>query len=125
MFNISVIVIFSDNIIILRFFLATFNTLRMHIGTFITVGLPEKNFEALSPFTFNSNGAKLRGSHVGSKVEALRMLQLAADKGLKPWVELLPMKEASKAVQGVREGKARYRYVLTQDLVAGEGNSVL
>lgn len=49
------------------------------------------------------------------------MLQLAADKNIQPWIELLPMKEVGKAVQGVQDGKARYRYVLTQDLVAGEG----
>lgn len=90
-------------------------------ASFITVGLPEDHFPALSPFTFNPNGSKLGGSHIGSKTEALDMLKLAADKGVKPWIELLPMKEAGKAVQAVQDGKVRYRYVLTQDLVAGEG----
>lgn len=31
-------------------------------------------------------------------------------------IEELPMSQASKAIQGVKNGKARYRYVLTQDL---------
>jgi len=44
------------------------------------------------------------------------MLNLAAEKGIKPWVEELPMKEAGKALRGVKDNKARYRYVLTQDL---------
>ena len=29
----------------------------------------------------------------------------------------MPMKECKKAIEGVRAGKARYRYILTQDLV--------
>lgn len=101
---------------------------RAHVhstGSFITVGLPDNNFPSLSPFTFAPNGSKLGGSHIGSKVEALQMLQLAADKGIKPWIETLPMKDVGKAVQGVKDNKVRYRYVLTQDLVAGEGNNVL
>jgi len=94
-------------------------------GSFITVGLPDNHFPSLSPFTFAPNGSKLGGSHIGSKVEVLQMLQLAADKGIKPWIEVLPMKDVAKAVQGVKDNKVRYRYVLTQDLVAGEGNNVL
>lgn len=31
-------------------------------------------------------------------------------------IEVLPMREAKKAVEGVWNGKARYRYVLTQDI---------
>ena len=44
------------------------------------------------------------------------MLDLAAKKGIKPWIEELPMKDCKTAVEGVKNGKARYRYVLTQDL---------
>ena len=44
------------------------------------------------------------------------MLDIAAKKGVKPWIEELPMKNCKKAVEGVHTGKARYRYVLTQDL---------
>lgn len=95
------------------------NMLWVH-GSLITVGLPDDHFPALSPFAFSPNGAKLGGSHIGSKVEALEMLQLAADKGIQPWIEVLPMKEIAKAMQGVKDGKVRYRYVLVQDLVAGE-----
>ena len=31
-------------------------------------------------------------------------------------IEVLPMKDASKAIEGVWNGKARYRYVLVQDI---------
>lgn len=44
------------------------------------------------------------------------MLQGAADNGIKTWIEELPMSQASKAVQGVKDNKVRYRYVLKQDL---------
>jgi len=45
------------------------------------------------------------------------MLQIAAEKGVKPWIEEMPMKDAAKAVRGIKENRVRYRYVLTQDLV--------
>jgi len=85
-------------------------------GSLITVGLPDDHFSAMNPFIFNPNGSKLGGSHIGSKVEALEMLALAEAKGVKPWIELMPMKDAAKALKGVEAGKVRYRYVLTQDL---------
>lgn len=44
------------------------------------------------------------------------MLALAESKGIKPWIEVLPMKELSRAMKGVEAGKVRYRYVTTQDL---------
>ena len=85
-------------------------------------------------FSFIGNGCFIGGSHIGSKKEALEMLDLAAKKGIKPWrvdytsrvsfivltdllrIEELPMKDAKKAVEGVKSGKPRYRYVLKQDL---------
>lgn len=49
---------------------------------------------------------------MGSPAEIREMLQLAADKGVRLWVEERPMKEANKAIVDMEEGKARYRYVL-------------
>lgn len=40
------------------------------------------------------------------------MLKLAVDKKVKPWVEQRPMKEANQAIVDMKDGKARYRYVL-------------
>jgi alcohol dehydrogenase (NADP+) len=91
-------------------------TLDVH-GRFITVGLPDAPLPALHAFTLMGNGASLGGSHIGSKKECLQMLDLAAAKGIKPWIEVLPMKDAKIAVEGVKNGKAKYRYVLKQDLV--------
>lgn len=44
------------------------------------------------------------------------MLQGAADNGIKTWIQELPMSKANEAVQGVKDNKVRYRYVLKQDL---------
>ncbi|KZT36194.1 GroES-like protein [Sistotremastrum suecicum HHB10207 ss-3] len=85
-------------------------------GSFITVGLPEDPLPSMMAFDLLNNGCKLGGSHIGSKVEALQMLDLAAKKNIKPWITELPMKEAGKAIEGVKNGSVRYRYVLTQDL---------
>jgi D-arabinose 1-dehydrogenase-like Zn-dependent alcohol dehydrogenase len=40
------------------------------------------------------------------------MLQLAADKKIKPWIQERKMAEANQAVRDMVDGKARYRYVL-------------
>jgi hypothetical protein len=60
----------------------------------------------------SGNGAFIGGSHIGSKVEVLEMLKVAADKGVKSWIEVLNMSEAGKAVQNVYDNKVRYRHVL-------------
>ena len=36
--------------------------------------------------------------------------------GIKTWIEELPMSQASKAVQNVKDNKVRYRHVLKMDL---------
>ncbi|TFY54504.1 hypothetical protein EVJ58_g8825 [Rhodofomes roseus] len=94
------------------------STLWVH-GVFITVGLPDSNspLPSLHPMqAFAGNGCLLGGSHVGSKKECLEMLELARTKNVRPWIETLPMKEAGKALQDVKDNKARYRYILTQDI---------
>ena len=45
------------------------------------------------------------------------MLKIAAEKGIHPIIDqILPMKEAGKAVEAVKTNKVRYRFVLKQDL---------
>lgn len=53
-----------------------------------------------------SNCSAFGGSHIGSKKEILEMLKLAAEKNVRPWVDqVLPMSEAGKAIQGVKDNK--------------------
>lgn len=87
-------------------------------GKFISVGLPDVDqpLPAIHPFDVMMNGSLLGGSHIGSKEDMLEMLALAAEKGVKPWIQELPMKDAGKALEGVQAGKVRYRYVLQQDI---------
>lgn len=43
------------------------------------------------------------------------MLRLTAEKGVKPWIQTRPMKEANQAVRDMDAGKARYRYCLVNE----------
>lgn len=87
-------------------------------GRLINVGLPDADqpLPTLHAFDFVPNGCYIGGSGVGSKKECMEMLQLAAKKGVKPWIEEMPMKDVKKALNGVGDNKVRYRYVLSQDL---------
>ncbi|KAJ9116270.1 hypothetical protein QFC24_006787 [Naganishia onofrii] len=94
------------------------STLKLHHKA-VAVGIPDANTPWEIPgMALLGNGSCLGGSHIGSKKEILAMLDLAAEKGVRPWVDqILPMSEAGKAIQGVKDNKVRYRYVLKQDLV--------
>lgn len=88
--------------------------LRTH-GQFIQVGAPEDRLPGFNVFSLISKGAKIGGSAIGSPKQIEDMLALAAAKGLKPWVEQRPMRDANKAIVDMEDGKARYRYVLVND----------
>lgn len=85
-------------------------------GRFVSVGLPPAG-DTLSvhPFTFVRNATSFGSSLLGSKIEAEEMLQLAADKGIKPMVEEVPINEKScgEALTRCEEGDVRYRFVFT------------
>lgn len=81
-------------------------------GTFVQVGNPDDGAFRLNPGPLLARRAKIAGSGIGSPDEIREMLQLAADKAIKPWVQLRPMAEANQAIVDVEEGKPRYRYVL-------------
>lgn len=69
----------------------------------------------MNAFTLLASGIKIGGSGIGSPAEINEMLQLAADKKIKPWVETRPLKDANKAIVDMAAGKARYRYVLVNE----------
>lgn len=82
-------------------------------GTFIQVGAPDGgNLPPINAFTLIANGIKVGGSLIGTPQEIEEMLQLAADKGIKPWIEVRPMKEANQAIIDFEKGLPRYRFVL-------------
>jgi len=85
-------------------------------GTFIQVGAPDGgNLPAINAFTLLGGGIKVGGSAIGAPWEIDEMLQLAADKKIKPWIQERPMKEANQAILDMEKGNARYRYVLVNE----------
>lgn len=89
----------------------------------VFVGMPEEGLDNITSQTLSGNGAALASSHIGSKVEVKRMLELAADKKIKPWISVMPMKEAATAIQAVTDNSVRYRSVLTQVSAQGQCQS--
>ncbi|KAL2824782.1 Afadin and alpha-actinin-binding-domain-containing protein [Aspergillus cavernicola] len=81
-------------------------------GVFVQVGAPEDPLPALRAFSLIQKGVKVTGSNIGSPEDIRAMLKLAAEKGVKPWVQTRPMEEVNVALAEMHEGKARYRYVL-------------
>jgi alcohol dehydrogenase (NADP+) len=66
--------------------------LRVH-GKFVAVGLPEGVGWLVRPQSLLSNGCFIGSSHLGSRKETLDMLRLAANAGIKSWVETIPVSE--------------------------------
>ncbi|WPG98647.1 Hypothetical protein R9X50_00144000 [Acrodontium crateriforme] len=81
-------------------------------GTFIMVGVPEDSLPAIDLGTLTDRRAKIGGSTVGSRQQIREMLDLAVEKGVHPWINMYPMKDANKALIEFEEGKPRYRFVL-------------
>ncbi|EUC60878.1 Zn-dependent alcohol dehydrogenase family protein [Rhizoctonia solani AG-3 Rhs1AP] len=85
-------------------------------GTLINVGAPDTKLPQISAFDLLSNGCKIGGSAIGTKKEAIEMLELAVKANVKPWIDVLPMSKVTEAVQSMKAGNARYRFVLEQDI---------
>lgn len=84
------------------------------MGEFHNVGLPDKPLPQLMAQDFAPNGAKICGSHLGSKKEAIAMLKLAAEKKLHPKIETIDISEkgCKEAVEKVYNNEVRYRITL-------------
>lgn len=83
-------------------------------GTFVQLGLPDDG-TLYAPARKLMRRLKFESSLVGSPGEIREMFQLVADKGIQPWVQEVPLKEANKAIVDMEEGKARYRLVLVNE----------
>ncbi|OTA66513.1 GroES-like protein [Hypoxylon sp. EC38] len=84
-------------------------------GKWISVGLPEEATLNIKPQDLLGNGCLIGASHLGSRREMLEMLQLAADKGIKSWVETVPIsaENLSKTMQRLHKNDVRYRFTMT------------
>ncbi|KAF3939383.1 hypothetical protein ABW19_dt0208626 [Dactylella cylindrospora] len=84
-------------------------------GKYIMVGLAEGDGQKVSAFDLLGNGCFIGASHLGSRKEMLEMLDLAAEKGLKSWSELIPISAegCKEGVTRLKKTDVRYRFVLT------------
>ena len=82
-------------------------------GKIILVAFPHVD---LDPVDLVAHELALLGSFVGTPEEMHKMLSFAAEQEIKPMVELMPMSQINKAIEKVRQNKARYRIVLVNDL---------
>ncbi|KAK9239887.1 chaperonin 10-like protein [Lipomyces kononenkoae] len=82
-------------------------------GRFVQVGLPEEPIPQLKFGPLVMLNASLLGSLLGSRSEITEMLELSAAKGVKSWVDTYPMEEVNKVLGLMDDGKAKYRFVLS------------
>jgi alcohol dehydrogenase (NADP+) len=69
-------------------------------GRWVSVGLPEGSGQEIQNHMFMANGCLIGASHLGSRKETLAMLNLAVEKGIKPWVETVEISEDGLANAG-------------------------
>lgn len=102
-------------------------------GEFHMVGLPDEPLPEMMAQGFAGNAAKLTGSHLGNNRKPLLpllflcppmltiraeemndMLRLAAEKGIRAWVEKIDISEKGleQVVERVKENKVHYRFSL-------------
>ncbi|TAQ85718.1 hypothetical protein B7494_g5949 [Chlorociboria aeruginascens] len=84
-------------------------------GKFVSVGLPEGQGQEIKTQNFMMNGCLIGASHLGSRKEVLRMLDLAAEKGIESWVEEIDISaEGLKtALSRLNDNDVRYRFTMT------------
>ncbi|KAI5458740.1 chaperonin 10-like protein [Mariannaea sp. PMI_226] len=84
-------------------------------GEFHMVGIPDKPLPRMTAQSFAGNAPKLTGSHIGNHQEMNAMLKLAAEKGVRPWVETIDISEkgCKEAIERLNANKVHYRFTLT------------
>lgn len=80
-------------------------------GTLCLIGVPSEPLR-LGVDPLLDEQKKVTGSVIGSTATMRRMLAFAAEKGIAPITERMPLAQANEAVARVREGRARMRVVL-------------
>ncbi|KAL1408569.1 hypothetical protein Q8F55_005382 [Vanrija albida] len=80
-------------------------------GTIVFVGVVPEPL-AISSFQLIQGQIGVAGSLIGSPADLANLFELAAKKGVHPMIEKFNMDDINTAIQGARDGKPRYRYVL-------------
>ncbi|KAI1491409.1 zinc-binding dehydrogenase [Biscogniauxia mediterranea] len=84
-------------------------------GALVQVGSPDDGNFSIPVNPMQLNQLSFTGSIYASPGEVRELLQLVADKNIKPWVEEIPMKNANQALLDMEAGKPRYRYCLVNE----------
>ncbi len=84
-------------------------------GRLHSVGAVLDTFGAFTPLLI-SGQKSLSASPLGSPATVKKMLTFCQRHNISPIVESFPMSEANQALEHLKQGKARYRIVLTNDL---------
>ncbi|MES1910518.1 MAG: hypothetical protein MHM6MM_003099 [Cercozoa sp. M6MM] len=87
-------------------------------GVLVVLGIPDNVIVNAKPFQLIVERKSIAGSLIGGRADIQRMLQLAADKGVRPIIEKRPMSEVNAATERMHNGKARFRIVLENDFAA-------
>lgn len=82
---------------------------RLHLVGAVLEPIPVASFALLG------QQRSISGSPVGSPATIAQMLEFCARHGIAPITERFPMSEVNEALEHLRQGKARYRVVLTND----------
>ncbi|KAI9227800.1 MAG: putative mannitol dehydrogenase [Piptocephalis tieghemiana] len=82
-------------------------------GKVIVVGMPEGTFDGIPPMLMGVRAISLIGSIIGPPRMIKEMLDVAAKKGVRVWCHKRPMSSVNETLAEFRDGKARFRYVLT------------
>merc|ERR1712226_757740 len=82
-------------------------------GRLTIVGLPEDKIPAFFGHALIHKGVSFGGSIIGPPELIKEMLDVAVKHNVKSWTSSHPMKEVSQKCKDQRDGKARYRYVMT------------
>ena len=77
--------------------------------------MPNKSLPTIHATDFLANGCSIGATHIGNRREAIAMLELAAEKNVRSWInsEKMSAEGCQKVITSVRDGSARYRWVLT------------
>ena len=70
---------------------------------------------AFEPLDLVVHQQSITGSFIGSRAAMREMLSFAQTRGIKPKIELMPMRQVNEAIRRVKEKRARYRIVLVND----------
>ncbi|KAH9816586.1 zinc-binding alcohol dehydrogenase [Melampsora americana] len=82
-------------------------------GRLTIVGLPEEKIPAFFGQALIGKGISFGGSIIGPPALIKEMLDVAVKHNVRSWTSSHPMKEVSQKVKDMDQGKARYRFVMT------------